>query len=92
MDKNCTTCFNHYHNKHTNSICNMALRCDGHSLWEPYTNADWIKTANIAELSEFLCNVGDICPACIAKEYCSVGDNGFTNWLKERKVDEDESK
>ena len=94
MEKHCETCYHHYHNKHTNTICRHALMCDKHDKWEPYTNGDWIRTINNEELARFLCKLSGhyTCDNgyCIAKDYCHGGSDAFYQWLNEAKEDEDE--
>ena len=93
MEKTCKTCYHYYHNKHTHTICRHALMCDKHNKWEPYTNGDWLRTANDEELAEFLCNiVHHGCKHCIADGVCKSTSIGFNNWLEIRKEIEDESR
>ena len=81
MEKKCTTCYHHYHNKHTMTICRHALMCNNHDKWEPYTNGDWIRTANDDELARFLTHVA---------KFVISDDNHFKWWVQERKENDDE--
>ena len=95
MEETCTTCYHHYHNKHTMTICRHALMCNDHDKWEPYTNGDWIRTASNEDLAQFLCSVSD-CSICAAYWKCSkenvYNEYGYEMWLNDRKESEDESK
>ena len=91
MRKSCETCYHHYHNKHTLTICRHALKCDDHCMWQPYTNADWLRTIRDEKLARFLCSVTADCDECIVSSMCEKGNNGFSRWLDKRREDESES-
>ena len=46
------------------------------------TNADKIRAMTDEELAKFLCQKTK-CHICYGEEYCSFGQNGLLEWLKQ---------
>ena len=88
MERTCTTCYHHYHSKHTNTICRHTLMCNQYDKWEPYTNGDWIRTMSDKELADFLSKLGIECRKCTQHPVCR---DDFETWVQEHKEDSDES-
>lgn len=82
LKKTCETC---YYNQRDCSYL-LSANCLQYGLcdWEPYTNADHIKSMCLTDLAKFLCSFGD-CECCPAREHCEYEErNGFIVWLNER--------
>lgn len=87
LKKTCETC---YYNQRDCSYL-LGANCLQYGLcdWEPYTNADHIKSMCLTDLAKFLCNFAN-CDYCPASGRCDVVESsGFRKWLNERvKLDE----
>ena len=47
------------------------------------TNAEKIRQMTDEELAEWLCEITEDCPACIASKYCRRGHTGTFDWVKQ---------